>query len=314
MRAHAAFSLRTLLTATVFAGVSKLALFNTIGCNAYDRDPDDFMAFCNSPAQGDYDHAAYRYDLEPGMRAAVDSARVLFLGSSHIQVALSTAALRALERERPEVRPYLLGFGSFEQDRFSSAVLRKLNPSPRVIVVNADPFFADTESVDARNLEQNPGVGRANAVAKRAWHSFSAAVCPHANVVARLVCGNESTLYRSRRDGRWIFRSPWPRTGDLAAPRDTSIWPLVDQYAANARAFVERLPVPRRCVVVTHVPDGASSEATARAIADRIGATFLTVRLDSLGTYDGSHLDAVSSERWATAFFGALQPVFDRCF
>jgi hypothetical protein len=313
---HAAYTVKLLAVACVAAVAGKLALFNSVGCDAFDHDRADYMAYCNTPRHGHYDHAAFAYDLEPGVRAALDSANVLVLGSSHIQVALSSVALVAFERDHPSVRPYLMGFGYVEQDKFAARVIRELKPAPKVVIVNADPFFADTESFEARRLAESPGTERANAVAKRAWHAVSGAECGAgaAGFMSRIVCGRASTLYRSRLDGRWIFGGARPFQDSLPSPvalaNDTS---LATAYSVNAERFLAALHVDRRCVVVTLVPDGYSSESLARLIASRIGATFIAPHVDRLGSSDGSHLDTPSGERWSAAFLADLDPVLRAC-
>jgi hypothetical protein len=317
MNVHAAYSVKLLILSTIVAGAGKLVLFNSVGCDAFDHDRDDYMAYCNSAAHGHYDHAAFLFDLEPGVRAHVDSAKLLVLGSSHIQVAASTQALMAFEREHPRVRPYLMGFGYVEQDRFSEAVIRELRPRPKVVVIDADPFFDDSASVPARLLLANPGTERANALAKRLWHFVSANVCTAGlprTAVARFVCGSMPTLYRSRLDGHWIFSAVRSRKYEVPNTRPAANEAaLATAYAANADAFLKLLPTQRSCVVITAVPSVATSQSLARAIALRIDATFISPRLEALWSSDGMHLDTESGERWTTEFLRELEPVLDRC-
>jgi hypothetical protein len=316
MNTHASYCAKLLIASTIVAGAGKLAQFSSVGCDAFDRDRGDYMAYCNTPRHGHYDHAAFAYDLEPGVRENLQAANVLVLGSSHIQVALSSDALVAFERDHLSVKPYLMGFGYVEQDKFAATVIAKLRPVPKIVIVNVDPFFADTESTEALRLAKNPGIERANAFAKRAWHGVSDAECGAgaAAIVVRFVCGRASTLYRSRADGRWIFKEARPFLDTLpTSPAVANEPSLAAAYALNAQRFLKALPVDRRCVVVTLVPDGYSSESIARAVAIRIGATFIAPQLTGLGSSDGSHLDTPSGERWSSAFLEALAPVLKAC-
>jgi hypothetical protein len=315
MNSHGWYCAKVLAAATIVAVLAKLAQFNAVGCDAFDRDRADYMAYCNSDRHGHYDHAAFIYDLEPGVRTSIDSANVLFVGSSHIQVAFSSDALVAFEKANPTVRPYVMGFGYFEQDIFSAAVVRKLHPAPRVLVINVDPFFSDSASVEARRLLQNPGVERANAIAKKVGHAVANRLCADTprSFVARRVCGNASTLYRSRNDGRWIFQRPRPFLDTLTTPAFNPGADELARFASNAERYLKGLPVERSCVVITLVPDGAVPESVARDVAARIGATFIAPHLDHLGSSDGSHLDTESGERWSAAFLAELEPLLKRC-
>jgi hypothetical protein len=313
---HSSYCAKLLIAAAIVGAAGKLAQFNTIGCDAFDHDRGDYMAYCNTPAHGHYDHSAFAYDLEPGVRASIRAANVLVLGSSHIQVALSTDALSAFERSHPNVRPYLMGFGYVEQDKFAATVIARFKPSPRIVIVNLDPFFADAESIEAARLARNPGIERANALAKRVWHRVSDAECTAGagSFLARRICGKASTMYRSRADGRWIFDGPRTFKDTLAAPPPLEHEAAIAaDYAANAERFLKQFAIDRRCVVITHVPDGYSPESLAHSIADRVGATFIAPHLDHLGSPDGTHLDDETGERWSAAFLTALTPVLSSC-
>jgi hypothetical protein len=81
------------------------------------------------------------------------------------------------------------------------------------------------------------------------------------------LCGNALAFYRSRTDGAWRATGTW--VGDTGATVDLANeaqndWPA---YIEIARAFVARLPVERRCIVLTLVPSGETRRAEATAIA-----------------------------------------------
>jgi hypothetical protein len=84
-------------------------------------------------------------------------------------------------------------------------------------------------------------------------------------------------------------------------------------YAARAEQFVSSLPVPRTCVVLTVVPYPATKSAEAKAIADALGLELTIPKLDDLRTFDGSHLDRPSAERWSKAFFDLAGPRIQQC-
>jgi hypothetical protein len=315
MSNHAAYCTKLLIAATVVALAGKLVQFNTVGCDAFDHDRTHYMAYCDNGSDAHYDQAAFIYDFERGVRPSLDSANVIFFGSSHMQVAMSTDALETFEKSNPAVRPYLMGFGYFEQDIFAAAVIRELRPAPKIVVINADPFFSASVSAGARRLLENPGIERANAGEKKIWHSFGHARCADGgrSAAARLQCGTASTIYRSRTDGRWIFNGPRAFKDTLPTPTFSPDSTEFAGYAVNAERFLKAFAIDRKCVVITLVPEGAVPEALARRIADRIGATFIAPQLTGLGSPDDSHLDSASAERWSAAFLALLEPVLKRC-
>ena len=78
-------------------------------CRVLD-DPGTYIAECNQPNFGDYEHGAFYYDLEPGLASSLKSADVLFVGSSQSQIGFSTNSTRHFFQQRG-VRYYLMGFG-----------------------------------------------------------------------------------------------------------------------------------------------------------------------------------------------------------
>jgi len=57
----------------------------------------------------------------------------------------------------------------------------------------------------------------------------------------------------------------------------------------------------------------ASSIETAGAVADALGLNLVAPELEGLQTFDGSHLDPASAERWSKAFLDAAGPQIRKC-
>ena len=84
----------------------------------------------------------------------------------------------------------------------------------------------------------------------------------------------------------------------------------IKYYSASARSFLSQLPVRRDCIILTTVPTVrahafvyAPSVETAEAVAKELGVSFVPAALDGLRTFDGSHLNQSSAERWSKPFF-----------
>jgi hypothetical protein len=59
--------------------------------------------------------------------------------------------------DKLDIRFFVMGFGYGELSPFSLAVLKRWKASPKVVVINADPFFVDVLSEPAKEaLEGRP--------------------------------------------------------------------------------------------------------------------------------------------------------------
>lgn len=117
-------------------------------CPAAPYDNDTYLAYCEAPAYGDYDHGAAWYGSEAGVRQYAAEADVLFIGSSRLQFALSTPAVEEWFANAHR-KYYLLGFSHFENATFLAPLLADLHPRARAFVVNIDDFFPPRKPVPA---------------------------------------------------------------------------------------------------------------------------------------------------------------------
>jgi hypothetical protein len=289
---------------------------NSIGCNAFDKDEDNFLAYCESTSHGHYDHAAFLFNLEKGLKENVLKANILFLGSSRIQFAFSTKALSKYSVENPTIHPYLLGFGYVEQDIFSAKILATIQPNPKVLVINVDPFFAQNASPHAHRLLSEPFLEERNAWIKKSWHSVSTMACNGTlgTIGKHNLCGSKYTVYRSIKDGRWIVPSiNLPLTPVRYLPGSIGDTVKITEYTNNAIKFLQPLSIDRHCVVMTAVPSPYTNEYIARNVADNLGVSFIAPHLPNLMTFDGHHLDTESAERWSNEFLLQLKPIINSC-
>ena len=134
---------------------------------------------------------------------------------------------------------------------------------------------------------------------KSLWQPLHRTVCTR----YPKVCGSKLAFYRARQNGHW-----WHRSGDPDEPSATADAPPSRQenwahYAVLAEQFVATLPVSHSCVLLTIVPSPATKTAEARAIAEALGLKLVSPQLQGLHTFDSTHLDEASAERWSRAFF-----------
>lgn len=282
----------------------KLRTQGAFACPPLRDAPGYYLAYCQATGFGDYDHGAMWYGLEPGTREAAARADVLFLGNSRMQFALSSEATRRWFAGAP-ASYYLLGFSHMENLVFTTPLLDGLAPRARVYVINADQFFDERVTGPARTiLEERDAPMRYRE--KHFWRTAQDTLCGKLPVL----CGGELAFYRDRSTGAWRLAghgdfAPGPVSDGPAVEADR--WP---RFAERARRFVAALPAGRECVLLTMVPTAGTDVASARAIAAALDVPLIAPHVDGLATFDGSHLDGASAERWSAAFFeAAAQPI-----
>jgi hypothetical protein len=127
------------------------------------------------------------------------------------------------------------------------------------------------------------------------------------------VCGHNVAVFRARANGTWGIEGAagfQKETVTAGRPSNTERW---GDYSNIAERFVAQLPVDRACVVLTIVPTVGTKQEEAKAIADRLKLELLAPDVEGLRTFDGSHLDRASAERWAAAFFDKAGPRLRKC-
>jgi hypothetical protein len=296
-----------LVAALLGTYVFKLRTQGIFACPASGYATGDYLGYCNGEAYGEYDHGAFWYDLEPATERAAASADVLFIGNSRMQFGFSAPATQQWFAKLG-VHHYLMGFTFLENATFIAPLLERLKPRARVYIINVDQFFIDDETGPGAQLLH--GVeDRARVDQKRLWQDVHRPLC---GTVPRL-CGNHIAFYRFRDDGHWLARGSTPEEPAVVAdeaPSDQDKW---DRYVSMARQFVAALPVGHDCVVLTVVPSPTTRRAEADAIAAGVGLPLVAPRIADLRTFDDTHLDERSAQRWSEAFFAAAGDQIRRC-
>jgi len=312
-RSEAKGSLRPSLYVALLAAIMFGTFFydlRTTGifaCSAAGYSDDTYLAYCNSTGYGDYDHGAFWFDLEPEARRAAESAAVLFLGTSRMEFAFSASSTEDWFKAR-RIGFYLLGFSHSENVTFTGPLLASMVPKSRAYVINVDRFFETERTAPAAEILHGEGV-QTRYERKRVWQTVHKAVCGS----FEFVCGDSLQFVRARPNGEWTFRgtAELPASGVGDGPEgNKQQWP---ERAARARAFIDTLAVERGCVFLTVVPWSTTPRAEAAAIAAAVGLELLAPQLPDLRTFDGSHLDRPSAERWSKAFFDLVGPRLESC-
>lgn len=275
-------------------------------CPAGAYGDDHFLAYCEVGDYGDYEHGAYWYGLEPQARRAAIDADVLFLGNSRVQFGFSGPSFTDWF-DAHDRRPYLLGFGYGQNSAFVGPLIERLQPKARLYVINSMGFFRDVPAGPGPAVVADGEEAR-RYVFKKLWQGPHRLLCG----VAPALCGGSRAFYRNRQTGEWVHAGAIAESGYPYVDRPADM-AVVAAEAPLARAFIDALPVDKSCVIFTFVWTPENETETARALAAELGVTFIAPPLEGLSTFDGSHLDAPSVERWVAAFTQAAEPHYRRC-
>ena len=286
----------------------KLRANGIFACPADGYTGNQYLAYCQVTGYGDYDHGAFWFGLEPDIQRFAAEADVLFLGSSRLQFAFSSQATHEWF-SAPPVRYYLMGFSFTENISFSAPLLSKLQPQAKVYIINVDRFFEDKETEVGKAILRE-GDALARSKEKRFWQVLHEPVC----TTFPMLCGKEASFFRTRETGAWHLKGIrlWEGSKDVAdgPASDVDRW---EQYAALGKQFLSQLPVDRRCVLLTIAPYNATKRAEATTIASALNMDLFVPPLEGLQTFDGSHLDRPSAERWSQAFLEMAGPRIREC-
>jgi hypothetical protein len=282
--------------------------YSIFGCQADGYDADRYIGYCDASGYGDYEHGAIWFGLEPSAQRFAKDADVLFLGNSHAQYAFSTKATAKWFSEA-SIRYYQLGFIDYEGAPFAEALLDRIQPKAKVYVINLDDFFSPWESPLATEVMHDPAA-RTHYAGKRLWQSVHEPICK----AAPFICGRNYAIFRSRETGSYtLSRGNYSPEAKPVSYDQTVRNDVVETSTAAARKFLSHLPVQEECVILTMTPTAGTKIATSRAIASNLQKDLITPETPGLETFDGSHLDRASAERWSQAFFEAAGPQIRSC-
>jgi hypothetical protein len=296
-----------LICVALAANVYRIRTGTLFACQADAYSSDRYIAYCNGKNYGDYEHGAFYFDLEASAENSAKMADVLFLGNSRLQVALSNT-ISSHWFSSVNTRYYLLGFSYDTNVLLAERLLPKISPQAKVYVINIDNFFSRHETPPLVTVFHDPKA-RERYESKRFWQSIHEPICKRTS----WLCGNGAVVFRSRDTGAYIKRDPNPRPAPVSADQSIDQDSLKNETAA-AINFVSHLPVERQCVILTMVPTVDAKIAKANAIARALGEDLVAPEVSpDLLTYDGSHLDRSSAERWSQAFFQMAGPRIRSC-
>jgi hypothetical protein len=295
------------LAAVLTSAGYKLRAEGIFACQADGYSEDRYLADCDAAGYADYEHGAFWFDLEPEASRSAAAADVMFLGDCRLQFALSTTATAEWFSTIAQ-RYYLLGFGASETAAFTAPLLSKIRPQAKVYVIAVDPFFRSDETMPAKTT-MTDGTARLRYEVKRLSQVAHRWLC---GTVAAL-CTDRYAIFRSRSTGAYHVSSVAGFTSEPVSDEPAAEGKAVESLAASGRALLARLGVPHECVILTAIPTVGTKLGTAKAVARALDLPWVSPRVAGLTTFDGSHLDHASAERWSKAFLEEAAPLIENC-
>jgi hypothetical protein len=282
---------------------------DSLQCQSSGYGDNNFMALCNNERYGDYEHGALYYGTEPGLRDSIRTAEVIFLGNSMGQIGFSSSALRDYFNHR-NIRFFVMGFGYGEGSAFALAVWKKWNPAPKVLVINADPFFLEAMSPKGQEAINGRPEFLWRSLLKMLFQRVHRTVC----FIPWHACReSDRGTFRSARNGQWN-ESQVVRTSIPVTPPAGELPGHIERAKVLGEAFIEAVGVNRNCIVFTGTPN---SWLNSPLIAERLAIVLKTrpilPPIDGLSTMDGAHLNPASAERWSSHLVEAMTPIIEEC-
>jgi hypothetical protein len=294
------------LLAAVCTYLYTLRQESILTCPGTGYGSDSYLAYCFADQYGDYDHGALWFGLEPRARASAANAEVLFLGNSRLQFGFASDAMTQWF-SASSASYFLMGFAYWENYRFEAPLLQRIKPRAKVYVINLDMFFENTVNGPADSVMHDADAF-AHYRRKRLWQT------PHRLLCTRIpsICGNTQSFYRSNVTGAYTRFGGWIRPSAVSYSSSVD-QDKVTEYRQRGEAFFASLPVDRQCVLLTLVPSTTTDMGTAKALAAAFGLTLIAPQIGGLTTFDGSHMDRPSAERWSQAFLQEAGPAIQQC-
>ena len=213
------------------------------------------------------------FDLEPEAVRNLRAADVLIIGNSRAQVVFSTSAVDAFA-EAHGWRVYRLGFGYDEELAFPEHLIRRYRLQPRMIIVNADPFFTGNGSKVSNPLLSGYDQPTAyiHSLIQRLAQHMQRATCG-ANILTSLTCGKARATYRSTHRRNTGTSGICPMPGDfrwsLTAP---AIWQWRHTPSPWLRQFLAVTGLPPKCLLLTVVPSNFATPLLTQQVAAHVGS------------------------------------------
>jgi hypothetical protein len=290
------------------------------------------MAECDTVISPFYRNGALYLGADKELEESLRSADVLVTGNSRT---IETFAPKQIDNQieqyfrKKQLRSFVVaqeGSGF----RYRLLLLQKLGIKPKIALINSDDVFVDLLFDANREVIFNPDRFVLTFWADHAAIAWQRFICSSTDTngfwagwltrAQDFYChGYFRAIWRNAEFG--TFPISYPRVPNANGGRITQlpdpqmVW--MEDYWRNARTMLNSDTWRDTCIIFYMIPGkGGSGAEVLRELARRSGRPFVYPDIDASKnyfSYDGSHMDLDTSERWTAAFLPLLDPYLDAC-
>ncbi|SCA56278.1 hypothetical protein MTBPR1_20126 [Candidatus Terasakiella magnetica] len=311
----------TLIVAFIFLTILFLvftpnSLFPSIAnCNPNGYKEGSYLAYCAEERYGDYEHWAFLNNAELGIQENLLKADILFLGNSRTQYAFSSPkTVNYFNKQKKDF--YVAGFGYSEQGLFARKLIQNIGLKPKLVVINADPFFTDFSSAISKELEKTDIRLTLKYKLKKWQQGLHEYICNSQKntILSSYLCGEQRVLYREIATGFWDTRF-FAKDGGYPVDylKTNNLSKRVEESLPFAKAFLQETEIKPECVIITVIPHVATELDFGKQLAKKLNLPTIIPKINGLKTKDKTHLNQDSANIWLESFYHKLTPFLNKC-
>jgi len=285
-------------------------------CNPEGYERGDFMTSCAGIKVDRYAFGSIYLGSQKNAVKNAKTADVIVFGNSRTMRSFSTDAIDNYFKSKGLT--YVIF--AVEGASYASAqhTVEKLGLKPKIVMTNTEILYSNVVGAAFGDLVYFPDKYKTRFDFFHAAQSLQKWVCGgNIKFLKNYYCkGRTGAGWRSAVTGRFKWELvAEPEKNVLFAPRKEQNPPDIrmGRVLPNGREFLGNSNFKNSCHILYMVNSPSSEPILQNAIAEELGALPVYTPFDDLRTYDKSHLDRPTSERWASAFVKDLNPALDKC-
>jgi len=285
-------------------------------CNPEGYARGDFMTACSGIKVDRYAFGSIYLGSQKNAVKNAKNADVIVFGNSRTMRSFSTNAIDNYFKSKGLT--YVIF--AVEGASYASAqhTVEKLGLKPKIVMTNTEILYSNVVGAAFGDLVYFPDKYKTRFDFFHAAQSFQKWVCAgNFQQLKDIYCkGRTNARWRSAVTGRFKWELvAEPEKNVLFTPRTEQNPPdlRMGRILPNGREFLGNSNFKDSCHVLYMVNSPSSEPILQNAIATELGALPVYTPFDDLRTYDKSHLDRPTSERWASAFVKDLDSALNKC-
>ena len=285
-------------------------------CNPEGYERGDFMTACAGIKVDRYAFGSIYLGSQKNAVKNAKTADVIIFGNSRTMRSFSTDAMDNYFKSKGLT--YVIF--AVEGASFASAqhTVNKLGLKPKIVMTNTEILYSNVVGAAFGDLVYFPDKYKTRFDFFHAAQSVQKWACQSGiKQLENYYCsGRTRAGWRSAVTGRFKWELvAEPEKNVLITPRKENTPPdaRLNTILPNAQEFLGNSNFNKSCHVLYIVNSPASEPKLQAALANAVNALPVYTPMTDLETYDNSHLDRPTSERWGEAFVKDLDPVLDKC-